>query len=95
MNIRVSSVRGKKVYTSVGKHLGHVNSLKFDVKRNKVASLSVKIDRRIKKLQSRVVSIPYDWVTAIGDIVIIDKKLSDSWSRNKESNIQNKDFVEI
>ena len=95
MNIRVSSVRGKKVYTSVGKYLGHVNSLKFDVKRNKVASLLVKIDRRIKELQSRVVSIPYDWVTAVGDIVIIDKKLSASWSKNKESNIQNKDFVEL
>ena len=93
MNIRVSSVRGKKVYTSVGKYLGHVNSLKFDIKRNKVASLLVKIDRRIKRLQSSVVSIPYDWVTAVGDIVIIDKKLSDSWSKHKESNIQNKDFV--
>ncbi len=95
MNIRVSSVRGKKVYTSVGKYLGHVNSLKFDVKTNKVASLSVKIDRRIKRFQSRVVSIPYNWVTAIGDIVIIDKKVSESWSKHKESNIQTKDFVEI
>ena len=95
MNIRVSSVRGKKVYTSVGKFLGRVNSLKFDVKKNKVASLLVKIDRRVKRLQSRVVSIPYEWVTAVGDIVIIDKKLSDSWSRNRESTIQNKDFVEV
>ncbi len=88
-------MRGKKVYTSVGKYLGHVNSLKFDIQRNKIASLLVKIDRRIKRLQSRVVSIPYDWVTAVGDIVIIDKKLSASWSKNKESNIQNKDFVEL
>jgi len=95
MNIRVSSVRGKKVYTSVGKYLGHVNSLKFDIKRKKVASLLVKIDRRIQRSQSRVVSIPYDWVTAVGDIVIIDKKLSASWSKYKESNIQNKDFIEL
>jgi sporulation protein YlmC with PRC-barrel domain len=95
MNIRVSSVRGKKVYTSVGKYLGHVNSLKFDVKKNKVASLSVKIDRRVKRLRSRVISIPYNWVAAVGDIVIIDKKLSESWSKRKESNIQNKDFIEV
>ncbi len=80
MNIRVSSLRGKKVYTSIGKYLGHVKGLKFDVKQNRVASLSVKVTKRMKGLQSRVILIPYSWVTAVGDIVIIDRTLADSWS---------------
>ncbi len=96
MNIRVSSVRGKKVYTSVGKYLGHVKSLKFDMNKNRVASLLVKIDIRMKGLRSRVVLIPYSWVTAIGDIVIIDKTLSESWSEHKKSDIhKSKDFTEV
>jgi sporulation protein YlmC with PRC-barrel domain len=78
MNIRISSLRGKKVYTSVAKYLGLVNGVKFDLNYNRVASLSVKVGIRMKGLKSRVISIPYSWVTAVGDIVIIDKTPSES-----------------
>ncbi len=50
----------------------------------------------MKGLRSRVVSIPYSWVTAIGDIVIIDRTLSESWNEPKKSDFnKGKDFVEI
>ncbi|MFX1518526.1 MAG: PRC-barrel domain-containing protein [Promethearchaeota archaeon] len=87
MNIRISSLRGKKVYTSVAKYLGRVNGVKFDMNHNRVASLSVKVDIRKKGLKPRVISIPYSWVTAVGDIVIINRTLSKSWRKQKESNI--------
>jgi len=95
ISVRISSLRGKKVYTSVGKYLGLVNGVKLDVHQNRVVSLSVKIDIRTKELQARIILIPYSWVTAIGDIVIIDRTLSESWHEQKRSDIHKKEFAEI
>lgn len=66
---KISSIKGKHVYTTVGKYVGTVKDVLFDTNETKISHIEVKTKKKIKG--KNIVDIPYEWVTAMADIVLI------------------------
>ena len=59
------------VYTREGKYVGHVKNVFLDVEEKKVSSLLVTNTNPSLVEGSVDVSVPYRWVNAVSDIVIL------------------------
>ena len=73
MEIELSSLYGQDIYTDRGVYVGKIEDVSVDIKEKKISGLAV---RNINPYAFKVgkkkgVIIPYRWVTAIGDIVLI------------------------
>lgn len=66
----VSSVLGLRVYTENGKYVGTVADLLIDIDARQVKGLLV-VDVNRMLINTKEIIIPYRFVKAIGDIVII------------------------
>ncbi|MEM0343342.1 MAG: PRC-barrel domain-containing protein [Thermoplasmata archaeon] len=66
-----SELIGLQVYTSQGIFLGTVSNLVVEVDENKVQGLFVTNTNPLLVEGSKAVNIPYRWISAIGDIVIL------------------------
>jgi len=69
---------GKKVFTNRGEELGKLVDLLIDEKSGEIEHLLVEIspDSKAAKrigLNDRIVQIPYEAVTAVSDVVIVDE----------------------
>lgn len=67
----VTSFLKLPVYTREGKYVGHVKNVFLDVDEKKVSSLLVTNTNPSLVEGSIDVSVPYRWVTAVSDIVIL------------------------
>lgn len=67
----VTSFLKLPVYTREGKYVGHVKNVFLDVDDKKVSSLLVTNTNPSLVEGSIDVSVPYRWVTAVSDIVIL------------------------
>ena len=67
----VTSFLKLPVYTRDGKYVGHVKNVFLDVDDKKVSSLLVTNTNPSLVEGSIDVSVPYRWVTAVSDIVIL------------------------
>ena len=67
----VTSFLKLPVYTRQGKYVGHVKNVFLDVEEKKVSSLLVTNTNPSIVEGSIDVSVPYRWVTAVSDIVIL------------------------
>ena len=70
------NIKGRKVVSSGGLEIGQVLDVFFETN-GKITHLSVKPDHEVKELRehldrSKLVSVPYESVRAIGRYVIID-----------------------
>ncbi|HJH26558.1 MAG TPA: photosystem reaction center subunit H [Methanophagales archaeon] len=73
MEIELSSLYGQDIYTDRGVYVGKIEDVSVDIKEKRISGLAV---RNINPYAFKVgkkkgVIIPYRWVTAIGDIVLI------------------------
>lgn len=66
-----SELIGLQVYTSQGIFLGTVSNLVVEVDENKVQGLFVTNTNPLLVEGSKAVNVPYRWISAIGDIVIL------------------------
>lgn len=66
-----SELIGLQVYTSQGIYLGNVGNLVVDVDENKVEGLFVTNTNPLLVEGSKAVNVPYRWVSAIGDVIIL------------------------
>jgi len=78
MEIELSSLYGLEMYTDKGVRVGEIENVSVDIKEKRVAGLAVKnINPNVfafdlsSEGRWRGVIVPYRWVTAIGDIVLI------------------------
>jgi sporulation protein YlmC with PRC-barrel domain len=72
MNAEITSLLGLEVYTQKGIFVGRVDDIVLDPEQGAVSGLALgDVNKDIFDQKSRGVIIPYRWVTAIGDIVII------------------------
>lgn len=63
---------GLEVYTDRGKYVGRVDDVLLDVEDKRIKGLAVSnIDREFLGVDTNGVIIPYRWVVAVGDIVIL------------------------
>jgi sporulation protein YlmC with PRC-barrel domain len=73
MEIELSSLYGQDIYTDKGVYVGKIEDVSIDIKEKRISGLAVKnINPNAFDVgKKKGVVIPYRWVTAIGDIVLI------------------------
>lgn len=91
----MSSLHGLDLYTDRGIYVGKIEDVTVDVKEKRISGLAVKnVNPNAFSVGKRKgVIIPYRWVTAIGDIVLIkhvkrrvvESEVEEEVERTKES----------
>jgi sporulation protein YlmC with PRC-barrel domain len=72
MQAEVSTMFGLNVYTDRGIYIGKVNDVVLEVNERKVSGLAVsRLNPEMFDAAKSGVVIPYRWVTAVGDVVLI------------------------
>jgi len=86
MEIELSSLYGQDMYTDRGVYVGRIEDVSVDIKEKRISGLAVKnINPNAFDVGKRKgVIIPYRWVTAIGDIVLIKHVRSRVAEKEKE-----------
>lgn len=62
---------GLQVYTQHGIYLGNVDNLIFDLDNKKVDAVLVRDTNPLLVEESKNVAIPYRWIQAVGDVLIL------------------------
>lgn len=72
MNAEITSLLGLEVYTQKGVFVGRVDDIVLNPEQGAVSGLALgDVNRDLFDQKSKGIIIPYRWVTAIGDIVIM------------------------
>ncbi len=73
MEIQLSSLYGQELYTDRGIYVGKIEDVSVDIKEKRVSGLAVRNvnPNAFNAGKKKGVIIPFRWVTAIGDIVLI------------------------
>ncbi len=72
MRIEISSLLDLDVYTQKGIFVGRVDDAVLDPDQGTISSLALgRVNRSLFNFDAKRVVIPYDWVTAIGDIILM------------------------
>ncbi len=66
-----SELIGLQVYTPNGIFLGNVNNLVIDLERKLVDGIFVSETNPLLVEDSKAVNIPYRWIQAVGDIILL------------------------
>ncbi len=85
MQAEVSTLFGLNVYTDKGIYIGRVNDVVLEVNERKVSGLAVtKLNPDVFDTASnKGVVVPYRWVTAVGDVVLI-RHVKDQFKKPEE-----------
>lgn len=67
----ISEILGMQVYTPGGIYLGNVDNLVMDMDNRKINGIFLRETNPLVVEDSISVNIPYRWVQAIGDVVIL------------------------
>ncbi len=67
----VSEIVGLQAYTPKGIYLGNVDNVVMDFESNKISGLFIRECNPMLVEGSVSVNIPYRWVQAIGDVVLL------------------------
>lgn len=72
MRAEVSTLFGLEVYTDKGVYVGKVNDIVLDPNESVVSGLAVgKLNPEVFDVVEKGVILPYRWVMAVGDIILI------------------------
>ncbi len=72
MNAEITSLLGLEVYTQKGVFVGRVDDIVLNPEQGAVSGLALgDVNRDLFDQKSKGIIIPYRWITAIGDIVIM------------------------
>ena len=72
MHAELTSLFGINVYTDKGLYVGKVNDVVIETADQKVTGLALtKVNRELFDVSREGVIIPYRWVLAIGDIILV------------------------
>ena len=84
MQADVSTLYGLNVYTEKAVYIGKVNDVVLEVNDKKVVGLAViKINPAVFDSTHKGVVVPYRWVTAVGDVVLI-RHVKDQFKKPEE-----------
>ena len=84
MQAEVSTMFGLNVYTERGIYIGKVNDVVLEVSEKKVSGLAVsRLNPDMFDTSKTGVVIPYRWVTAVGDVVLI-RHVKDQFKKPEE-----------
>ncbi|MCU0637526.1 MAG: PRC-barrel domain-containing protein [Methanothrix sp.] len=72
MNIEITALLDQDMYTQKGIFVGRVEDAVLDPENGVVSGLAVRdVNRELFDNKSKGIIIPYRWVLAVGDIIII------------------------
>ncbi|GFO97186.1 PRC-barrel protein [groundwater metagenome] len=84
MQAEVSTMFGLNVYTDRGIYIGKINDVVLEVSERKVSGLAVShLNPEMFDTSKAGVVIPYRWVTAVGDVVLI-RHVKDQFKKQEE-----------
>ncbi|VVB89723.1 PRC-barrel domain protein [uncultured archaeon] len=84
MQAEVSTLFGLNVYTDKGVYIGKVNDVVLEVNEKKVSGLAVtKLNPQMFDTTGKGVVIPYRWVTAVADVILI-RHVKDQFKKPEE-----------
>ncbi len=84
MQVEVSTLFGLNVYTDKGIYIGKVNDVVLEVNDKKVTGLAVsRLNPAVFDVSGKGVVIPYRWVTAVADVVLI-RHVKDQFKKPEE-----------
>ena len=86
MRIELTSLNGLNVYTDKGTRVGTVDDVVIDANEKKISGLAIgNVNKNVFNIESSGIILPYRWVVAIGDIVLV-KEVN---MENLDVNVQN------
>ena len=71
MLVEMTELLGRQIYTPDGRLLGEVDNVVVDVESAKAEGLYVEETSPMLVDDSRPVSVPYRWVSAVNDVVLL------------------------
>ena len=72
MNAEITSLLDQEVYTQKGIFVGRVDDAVLDADKGVISGLALgDVNKDLFDQKSKGIVIPYRWVTAVGDIIII------------------------
>ncbi|MFV9632000.1 MAG: PRC-barrel domain-containing protein [Methanosarcinales archaeon] len=86
MRTEVSTLFGVNVYTDKGVYVGKVDDVILDPNESKISGLAIgKINQDMfDSTESKGVVLPYRWVTAVGDVILIKQVFSKFKKKNED-----------
>ncbi len=83
MRIELTSLHGLNVYTDRGARVGTVDDVVIDANDKKISGLAIgNVNKNIFNVEGSGVILPYRWVVAIGDIVLVKEVSLDNLDIN-------------
>ena len=71
MLVEMTELLGRQIYTPDGRLLGEVDNVVVDVDAAKIDGLFIEESSPMLVEDSRPVNIPYRWVSAVNDVVLL------------------------
>lgn len=72
MRAEISTLFGLDIYTDKGLYVGKVSDVQLDLSEQKITGLAAtRLNPNLFDTSNRGVIIPYRWVIAVGDIILI------------------------
>jgi sporulation protein YlmC with PRC-barrel domain len=86
MNVEITSLLDQDVYTQKGVFVGRVDDAVLDPENGVVSGLALgDVNKELFDLKGKGIVIPYRWVTAVGDIIIIRNLTRNAKAKHKDS----------
>jgi sporulation protein YlmC with PRC-barrel domain len=72
MKMELTSLNGLMVYTTRGRYVGRVDDVVLDPGDKRISGLAIgDINKELFGIDAKGVIIPYRWVSAVGDIILM------------------------
>jgi sporulation protein YlmC with PRC-barrel domain len=85
MNAEITSLLDQEVYTQKGIFVGRVDDAVLDYENGVVSGLALgDVNKELFDQKGKGIVIPYRWVTAVGDIIIIRHLTKNAKSERKD-----------
>jgi sporulation protein YlmC with PRC-barrel domain len=86
MNVEITSLLDQDVYTQKGVFVGRVDDAVLDPENGVVSGLALgDINKELFDPKGKGIVIPYRWVIAVGDIIIIRNLTPNAKTKHKDS----------
>jgi sporulation protein YlmC with PRC-barrel domain len=81
----ITNILGLEVYTQMGIFVGKVDDAVLDPEKGTISALALgSINKELFNQKGRGVIIPYRWVTAVGDIIIMKHPTGNAKAEQKD-----------
>ena len=86
MNVEITSLLDQDVYTQKGVFVGRVDDAVLDPENGTVSGLALgDVNKELFDPKGKGIVIPYRWVMAVGDIIIIRNLTRNAKAKHKDS----------